>query len=55
MNYELVPLGLPTVFKRALAVVGHERLLFARIHLSFRAAGTKRSFIRRSMRWWKSA
>jgi uncharacterized protein len=28
MNYEAAPVDLPTVFKRALAVVGHERLLF---------------------------
>lgn len=28
MNYEAAPIDLPTVFKQALAVVGHERLLF---------------------------
>ncbi len=28
MNYEAAPVDLPTIFKRALAVVGHERLLF---------------------------
>lgn len=28
MKYEAAPVDLPTVFKRALAVVGHERLLF---------------------------
>lgn len=28
MSYEVAPVDLPTVFKRALAVVGHERLLF---------------------------
>lgn len=28
MNYEASPVDLPAVFKRALAVVGHERLLF---------------------------
>ncbi len=28
MNYEPAPVDLPTVFKRAMAVVGHERLLF---------------------------
>jgi predicted TIM-barrel fold metal-dependent hydrolase len=28
MNYEASPVDLPTIFKRALAVVGHERLLF---------------------------
>ncbi len=28
MNYEIAPTNLPTVFKQALRVVGHERLLF---------------------------
>lgn len=28
MNYEAAPVNLPTIFKRALAVVGYERLLF---------------------------
>lgn len=28
MNYEPSPIDLPTIFKRALAVIGHERLLF---------------------------
>lgn len=28
MKYETTPVDLPTIFKRALAVVGHERLLF---------------------------
>ena len=42
MNYEAAPVDLPTIFRRAIAVMGHERLLF----------GTDSSFFPRG---WHSA